>query len=317
MSNDTYTDKIIPVSSGQVSISGDMYIDGNIQIRGSIYETNFSTTINNTYTINDNDNINYIFCNPTARAFAVNLPTLADNLGRTLRVKVIAAGGAVSLTPEGAETIDGVNAAFVMQSSGDHCTVVGQTTGWRILSAYAKLDTGWIQRNAWTNEHLGSAVVTYNAGAGAFIIGELITESVSNNTGIIIADTGAVLTLKNVTGSGVFTNARTLTGTTSACARTVNGSTIGVDSNFVHNFGQALPNLSRLNSFISSDKAEATTIRHSSYNYASEGVNHWGVDTNSIIIQTGSANYGYLAANGVGTAAGGNWYYKIVAGVII
>ena len=267
------------------------------------------------YGITDVDNVELILADPSARAFTVTLPTAVDNAGRHIVVKVTAAGGAVTVAGEGAELIDAAN-TFVMQSIYDFLDITCNGTKWHINGAKQSLDTGWIQRDAWTNEHLGSATVAYNAGAGAFVVGELITESVSNNTGIIMADTGAVLTLKNVTGTGVFTNVRTLTGSTSGCARTVNGSTVGVDTNVTHNFGISLPSLTKVNTYVSSDKSEATIIRHSSYNYSNDGINHWGVDTNNILLQTGSTSYGYLAANGAGTACSANWYYKVIVEVI-
>jgi hypothetical protein len=265
------------------------------------------------YTIADDDNTNDIFANPAALAFAVNLPTLAANIGRIIRVKVIAAGGAVSLTPEGAETIDGVNAAFVMQSSGDNCTVVGQATGWRILSAYARLDTGWIQRSDWVSELMGSQLVTVASSAG-YTMGETVTESTSSNTGIIIANAGNVLTLKNVTGTGVFTNGRTLTGTTSGVggASTVNGNTINQDTNVVHYLGVSLSNIYR-EFIISTDMAEANIYSTKYFIYdgwnGGTGIIEYGADTNSYIVKSGSSGIGLENSGGTGFYLDGETYY--------
>jgi hypothetical protein len=273
-----------------------------------------STTVTATYTILDYDNYDTIFANPSALAFSVNLPTLADNIGRIIQVKVIAAGGAVSLTPEGAETIDNVNAAFVIQSSGDHCTVVGETSGWRILSGKQTLETGNINRSDNTNVHVGSSQLTYDTLTGTFTVGEVITEytdagrtTPSGVSGIMMSDTGSVCVMKNMAGTGVWTNNYYLKGRTSNAVALVNVNTINVDTNLTHNFGVSVIKLT-VSIFVSSDGAEANffsvplCVDTNNYIY---GAGIIGVNTNSFTIQFGGNGSLYLTQAASGDHATG------------
>jgi hypothetical protein len=263
------------------------------------------------YTIGDSDQTNDIFADPSALAFAVNLPTLAANIGRIIRTKVISAGGAVSLTPEGAELLEGVNAAFVMQSIGDHCTVIGETSGWRILSAYAKMDTGWINTADWTTRSIGNQKVTVVDGA-AYVVGELVTEATSSNTGIILAKATHVLTLKNVTGTGVFTNGRVLTGSTSGANSTVNGSTKNQDTNITHNLLDF--NKLKFTCLFNSTATETACWSMSLFGLVRADGAHYGlqlyqVSSSAANVYTGQQGVMFLLTNSTGDVLDSEDYY--------
>ena len=266
-----------------------------------------------TYGITDVDNVELILADPSARAFTVTLPTAADNAGRHIVVKVTAAGGAVTVAGEGAELIDAAN-TFVMQSIYDFLDITCNGTKWLINGCYAKLDTGWINRSDWADEHLGSPEVAYNGGLLAYIVGEKVTAA-SGNTGIIMADTGAVLTLKNVTGTGIFVNLENLVGTTSGCTRTVNGSTKNVDSNVTHGFGTNMSNLqykvlvSLATTFSDTNAIDAFNTAESG-NY---GWSFWQISTTALKLQTAGGGPIYVADSGIETTfAGGDSSYKII-----
>lgn len=114
-------------------------------------------------------------------------------------------------------------------------------SAWYIVHASLTLQTGGINTADWTNRELGDAAIPYDGATGdALLIGEKVTEETSNNTGIIVAKTATVLTLKKVTGTGIFTNDRTLTGSFTGGTVEVNipGSTSkNADSNFYNPYG--------------------------------------------------------------------------------
>lgn len=190
-------------------IGGDLTVAGTIT--GNVFKTSLAVTAD--YIIPDNTFYDLYLADPRTGDITFTLPTLADNLNRVITVKVSHLGGLVELDGEGAETIDGETTVNLLNQY-DYIKVIASATEWHIVKMISSYDTGWINRSDWTNVHLGSVELTYNNLVGVFIVGEEITEAISGNTGIIQEDAGAVLTLKNVTGTGIFINARQITGTT-------------------------------------------------------------------------------------------------------
>lgn len=274
------------------------------------------------YTITDILLYNTFLVNPTAGDVTITLPTLADNLNRTIKVKVSHLGGLVTIDGEGAETIDGETTVNLVNQY-DYIEIIAGSTEWHILKLLSSHDPGWINRSDWTNVHMGSPEVAYINLIGAFIEGEVITEAVSGNTGIIQEDAGAVLTLKNVTGTGVFTNARQITGATSGATADVNGDTKNQDSNLFHQMGKNLYQL-RTEIFFSTDGTE-----NNSYNitnnilYDGVGGTAFGdqqnqIDIDNIKIQTGNAGIPYVNDAGAVLATDTeDWYYKVITYRII
>lgn len=280
------------------------------------------------YAILDTDGYQVIFVNPASRAITVTLPTLADNLGRVITIKVITAGGAVTLDGEGAETIDGAT-TFVMQSSGDHCAVIGETTGWRILSACSKLDTGWINTADWSAHDIGNSQLTYDTLTGTFTVGEVITEytdagrtTPSGVSGIMISDTGSVCVMKNMAGIGVWTNNYYLKGMTSNAVALVNVSTKNVDSNITHNLGKNITNLT-IKAFCSfgttGSDATGKRLLDNGADYGNDyGSGPTGINTNSLLYSTFTSGATcYTDAGAIATLTTEDYSYKIIVERVI
>ena len=136
----------------------------------------------------------------------------------------------------------------------------------------------------------------------------------SGNTGIITANTGSVLTLKDVTGTGVFIDGRELTGSDSGATADVNVSTKNADSNFTHDLNTPLSNLI-VKVMISTDGTDNNSFEAGRYaDDGSYGLNVSQVDADNILIQT--STLGILIIQGNGTIYAVNtddYYYKIQA----
>jgi hypothetical protein len=116
------------------------------------------------YTILDNDGYDVIEMTISTAARAVTLPTLADNIGRVITIKLISTATNpdyfLTIDGEGAETIEGVT-TFILNGNKDFCKLYNNGTEWKVLDFQASYETGWINRSDWTNVHLGS-VTTKN-----------------------------------------------------------------------------------------------------------------------------------------------------------
>ncbi len=183
-----------------------------------------------------------------------------------------------------------------------------------IAAQHQSIDGGYINTNDWTNRHLGSANITYDNLAGSFIVGEIVTEAISGNTGVVMSDSGTILVLRAVTGTGVFTNDREITGTDSGATADVDGNTKNVDTNFYHGFGMPLSKL-LVEALVSTDGTDANSFEllDSAWGAgASYGIILYAIDNNNIKIQTGAAGITRLndagSANVIDTE---DWYYKI------
>lgn len=270
------------------------------------------------YTILDSDNLRLILVNSISKDVTIILPTLADNQERELIIKATHAGGKIIIDGEGGETIDGA-LTFVLQSQYDFVKVKAIATEWVVLNFKAVYSSGWINTNDWLNRHLGSATIAYNNLSGTFIVGELITEEISGNTGIIQSDAGSILILKNVTGTGIFTNSRELTGSTSSATADINGDTKNIDSNVLHLFNKNIDKL-KTKFFWNTTATDATASCNLNGDTANNGFyakKNWGVDADNIKIQTGDSGI-----MNVGDAGGfeiwntEDYYYKIIIEVI-
>jgi len=272
-----------------------------------------------TYVILDNDNYGVFAINSSAGSFTITLPTLADNQKRVLKFIMTTAGGNVTIDGEGSELI-GTLETQILSGGSDHLEIVGLAGQWSIVSCKLSHDTGWINSNDWTNRHLGTSQVTYDGKSGTFVVGEKITESTSSNTGIITADSGTVLTLKNVTGTGIFTDNRTLTGATSGATCLVNETTSNKnkDTNVIHNLGYGLSDIhSRL--VISTDKTEANIIFCNTGEYANDvlgNIYFWsclGVSITEYKLQTGNLGLISISDTGTGIAlTNQDYYYRVL-----
>ncbi|KKK58223.1 hypothetical protein LCGC14_3046620, partial [marine sediment metagenome] len=192
-------------------------------------------------------------------------------------------------------------------------------TASKIIAPRESYDTGWINRSDWTNVHMGSAIVDYDNLSGTFTVGEVITEATSGNTGIITADTGSVLTLKDVTGTGVFIDGRELTGSDSGATADVNVSTKNTDENVVHGLNAPLSDL-LVKVMISTDGTDANSFELVDTGFdtamsanTTVGLSILAVDNDNVRVQT--AIQGFLRIKDDGTretVGSSDYYYKIV-----
>ena len=286
-------------------ITTDIINDINTQITSLGGDIHAITT---DYTVLDDDGYRRINVNPTSGALTVTFPTAADNNNRELEVFVTHAGGQVTIDMEGAEEIIAgprTLTQIVLQSKGDKLIAYCDGTRWYAKELCSTISTGGVNTSDWTNRHLGHAVCTYDNLSAPFIVGETITEAVSGNTAIILADTGTVLTLKNATGTGIFTDGREITGGTSGSTADVNypaSTSKNVDTYILHNFGVPIVDLETELWIYQGTTFDEELAQQLSSVYvdggSAAGYVEWGVDENNIKIQTAVVRSATLQDNG-------------------
>jgi len=244
----------------------------------------------------------------------VTLPTLADNLKKIIRIYNVDSGsGRIKVDGEGAETINGKTEIY-LPSRYDYIELIAGASEWIILHINVNIWSGWISRSDYTNAHCGYPNIDYDNLSGTFLLGEIVTEGTTGDTGIIIYDSGSTLIVYDVTGGGIFNNNNSLTGGTSGATALVNeagtGTTKDLDSEIAHYFGKNLRELD-VKVFFSSDGAEGNCIECLDkiwrYSTAGEFNQVYGIDLNQIDADNFTVHTG---ANGeiVLDAAGGIAY---------
>lgn len=186
-------------------------------------------TITANYTITDTDKVNNILADTSNRSLEVDLPTANDNIGRIITISLIENGGSIRIVGDGSDEVLGFREAdsvgsFYMFMQGDYCVLESIGSGlWILRSKSISIGSGWINQSDWTSVNLGMCYIAYNTASGSFTLGELITESTSGNTWRILDDTGTEFLCRAISGDGIATNGRTLTGSTSTETANVNG----------------------------------------------------------------------------------------------
>ena len=262
-------------------------------------------------------------CTAGTNGIKLTLPAVSEfytNI-RIEFIKLDATNSAVMIDGNSAETINGLASIYLLETY-QKVTLMCTGTEWIIIQGTLVADSGWVNTNDWTNRHLGTSTVVYDGKAGTFQIGELVKEATSNNTGIIVADSGTALTLWRCTGTGIFTNDRVLTGQISSATANVNNASTdkNTDYDFYHGFDKRMHFLN-CDVYCSTDKTEANAqwIGPESFNesgdYAgtSAGIVPTGVDTNNILFQTGTTGLRLMGTNGVLSVLDSeDYYYRIV-----
>jgi hypothetical protein len=273
------------------------------------------------YTIGDTDGFDRFLIDPSAGEISITLPTLADNSEKIYTFIQTTNGGKVTIDGEGSENIGGFSTLY-FQGINDRLEITADTTQWQIKHYHATYFTGWINNNDWTNRHLGTSQFDYDNLSGTFRLGETITEATSSNTGIIQADTGSVLTVKNVTGTGIWTNNRQITGAASSATADVNevaGSNKNQDTNVIHDFNFNLVDV-RIKIYFSTDGTEANAFFLDFSDSAAGGFGGTFYQISLDEIKMQMAGSGYLYTSDAGTVLALNtqdWYYKIKVEVTI
>jgi hypothetical protein len=243
----------------------------------------------------------------TAGVSGVRLKTPNATLCKNKEIEIIhddTGAGAVTILNDFGQLYNGMPYLFLFDQN-DRITVRSNGTRW-IVSGTLAFQTGGIGTNDFTNRELGDAAIPYDGAAGtALVIGEKVTEATSGNTGIIVYKTATVLTLKKVTGTGIFTDNRVLTGSMGGGTVLVNipGSTSkNADSNFYHGWGVNSWRIVK-ELWISANATFSWTNATKAVGYivngaAIEGSDFINVDTNNNKCQTGAGGVDTLSETG-------------------
>lgn len=121
-------------------------------------------------------------------------------------------------------------------------------TSWDICHAVYVFDTGGINTSDWTSRKFGTMEIPYdNKSTTAILIGDTVTEATSNNTWIVVADSGGTGTSGTIkcwkaTGTGYATDGRQLSFAQTGITADVNSvpDTKNVDTEMYHGFDMNL-----------------------------------------------------------------------------
>lgn len=248
--------------------------------------------------------------------FTLPSPVSFKNFEYTI-TKVDSGAGVIKILPNASEKIAGIDLVFLFEQY-DAIKLKSNGSDWLISNDFKPyFKSGWINRSDWTNVHLGFTQIAYDNLSGTFTVGEIITESTTSNTWVIIDDTASVLTCVNATGTGVATNNETLTGGTSGATADVNGNTKDVNSNILHGWNSVLENIffdvyynldttvSEANKALGFFAVNESTTRIVGYSVLA-------TDTDEAIIQT--ATDGFKIVDNSGDAAlldGEDYFYNL------
>lgn len=280
------------------------------------------------YVIQNTDVFNTVIVTPnTASQYGVitiTLPAGASNSGEMFTIVNRGANnGLVKIACNGAEKIlyKGTQlAVFYLFSKGDYLRVYWNGTDWAISTCYSHIEQGWVNRLDWTNVHVGSAFTYDTKNAAINFTGMTITEATSGNTGTVLYDSGGtgnsgILYVYNVTGTGIWTDNRTVT-TSSSNTCLVNETTSSKDKdyNIVHNMAVNI-NLYTIDLFVNASASFTGAQNVGTGGVGDTGAQVFGwvknqVDTNTFKIQTGTAGLETITDTGTSSALASTDYYS-------
>ena len=250
----------------------------------------------------------------------IELDTLANSKYKEYEF-ILEDDGYCKIVPDGVETINGLS-ELKLFTEGQRLKIIWTSSEWKILYHNIAYRSGMINTADWTNRHTGLVEVDYDNLSGTFTEGEYIEEETSGNRGKIVKDTGSTLTLIMVTGGGVFTDGRELTGDNSGATADVNegsGSTKDKDTNIYHGFGIDLYKISLRflisidGTYNNSSQIIDTARAYTGASAAVVGNTILQVDTDNIKVQTATNGLYYIADNGAFSQIDADdWYYEII-----
>lgn len=197
-------------------------------------------------------------------------------------------------------TINGLSYFFLIDQY-QKVEIISTGSNWIVTQGTFIADTGWVNTNDWTNRHLGTANCVFDGKSGTFLIGEIIKEATSNNTGIIVAQDATTLYLWKVTGNGIWTNDRVITGQTSLATANVNNAstTKNADTNFYHGFAVTCAALRITTNICIANTFTEANIR-GALDTAALALCLTAVDTNNFYILTGDSGTAIMQTSGAG-----------------
>jgi hypothetical protein len=106
-------------------------VEGYLEVQGGISTVVVTVTNVNPYTLDETDST--VLCDATSNAVTINLPSTGDvREGLIYTIKAINADNTVTVSPDGTEEIDGVNASITL-SLMESITIQSDGSNWWII----------------------------------------------------------------------------------------------------------------------------------------------------------------------------------------
>jgi len=196
---------------------------------------------------------------------------------------------------------------LLLYSVGDSWELIWDGTNWS-CSGSTTFEIGWINRDDWSNVHIGNGVTYDNKSAAVDWTG--MTFSDGTNTATCVYDSGGtgasgILYFYNISGgTGVFTDGATLTAVNSDTADVDEGSgtSKNIDYNLYHGFGINITkikfNMLYNTSASFTNSYEIMGFQFDVVNLYLYGWNLQNIDDNNIIVQLGNRGLAYMSPSG-------------------
>jgi hypothetical protein len=175
-------------------------------IAGVVPQDSFSavkvlTSTDSPHTVADADSFRTYLCNATSGNITVNLPVIANNIGREIIIKKTdSSANIVTIDANGSETINGaLTNVLTKQDSTLH--LVAATSGWQVVAVANEtlvLEVADVSHNASTAADL--ATITLNP--GTWMINALVTQKKNTSAGATFLNTGISTISTNLSGAG-------------------------------------------------------------------------------------------------------------------
>jgi hypothetical protein len=208
-------------------------------------------------------------------------------------IKVDSGLGCGTILNAYSQTFNGLSYLFLTEQ-WQKVSLVSNGANWIITSGVLYFNSGGRNTADWTNRELGFWQLTYDTKVGTILIGDLVTETETGYTGIVIADSGTVLILIKATGKGYATNNNHLTFSISGATALVNNGTTdkNQDTSCVHGTGLDAKRFEVEVWAFEGTTFSWTNARILGFHVCVDGANvgalsKFGIDTNTIKIQTG------------------------------
>lgn len=273
-------------------------------------------------------------CNTASQygLITINLPTLADNVGKWFEVEMGADQGMILVDGEGGEFLNYKGDQILtclIYNPGMQYKFFNNGTDW-VMSGCNRLRKSYGNRSEYRASHFGNGVTYDNGGAASTKsvdwTGMVVTEATSGFTGVVVEDTGGaglagILYIYDLSSGFTFwTNNRVLTASN---GETIDinegtGSSKNIDYDFFHEFGINRRDITSITCSVSTDGTDNNSFEISLGNINSNGANEFGttisqVDTNSNQIQSSGEGWVYVNAAGVQIAIDTeDWYEDII-----
>lgn len=313
------TDSILIRDSG-VSKNTTLAILKTLLNSGSILSVDGSIT--SSYSIDSTDDIDaYYFDVQENQKLPVSLDAPSTLPGKEIEIVYDSTNyGTLPITSTGANIrCKGAKYTTIcLFTEGETIKLRSDGTYWNVVNGWKfDTDTGWIYTTAMSSRVPGSIDLVLNDSTG-FVVWDIFEESVSGFRGIVAGISGNTIIVWRTDG-GFFTNGRTITVISGgSVSDTVNGNTVGIDSNLLHNQGVDLFGL-KIKFFGSDDGTNGNSfeVGKGQQGGGECGWTPYQVSTDIVQIYGGIAGLNIIDDGTKGgdahkdtVWAGQNWYYR-------